>query len=321
MEVNELLKKYQNQQGMIVNISELLNELPKYYSSSEILNIKTQILSHNNQVTLQLQQQIAKIEEQPEYVVKTPKIELPNPITKVKSPGPKREIDVSTYLTALKNAENRQEILNILQKIANNNVLTSIYYKLWEEIIFYKKVLREAQISEDIDYCNCELNNLNNIALIVLNYIEMGKKSRLHTNKIIFLNNNGTNCFLEDLDEIDHSEYPAFDSLLTSIMNGTFNKLRPFYTAGNPIYEIRSVNAHRILCDRLGKDIYIILQGFRKNNASVYENTPDQRYHLYMKQREFLQQLIENNDDNFWKQQEQELKNVWEKLEHEARRK
>ncbi|MBQ9318499.1 MAG: hypothetical protein IJR82_02575 [Bacilli bacterium] len=324
MEIKELLTKYQNQYGMISNISELLSELSQYYSSSEILNIEMQILRHNNQVALQLQKQIAKIEEQQEYIPKIPKIESPTQVTIVKSPGPKKETDVSPYLAILKKAENKNEILDTIRNLSNPNLLTTIYYKLWEEIIFYKKLLHDSNSFEDTAFCNEELNNLNMIVLTVSNYIEMlkkGKNANISTNKIVFLSNNGSNCFLEDLEKIDHSEYPAFDSLLTSIINGTFNKLRTFYTTGNTIYEIRSVNKHRILCDRLGKDIYIILQGFRKNNDFVYEYTPSQRYNLYMKQKEYLKQLIDCNDEEFWKQQEQELKDVWKKLEHDARRK
>lgn len=324
MTIQEQLQKYQNQFGMIINISELLKELKQNYPSSEILEIQKQILNHNNKINATIQNQITKIEKQPEFIPRIPKPESSISQNISKSPGPKIEIDVSTYLNALRSAENQNEILEIVQNIVDTNLLNTIYYKLWEEIIFYKRILCDTNEPEDIEFCNHELTNLNNIVLVVSNYIEIlkkGKSYKLHTNKVIFLNDNGENCFLEDLDKIDHSEYPAFDSLLTSIINGTFNKLRTFYTSGNPIYEIRSVNKHRILCDRLGKNVYIVLLGFKKNNDFTYENTPEKRYLLYMEQREDLKQLIDSNNQTFWEQQEQELKKVWTKLEHDVRRK
>ncbi len=319
----EILKKYQNQYGIIMNINELTIELSRICSHQELIEIEKYILIHNNTIYAQLQRNIQSINSQPIKHIETimePKIMVPEqPIIKSS-----KTLDVTEYITKLRTAKNESELLNIIQSINDHHLLNAIYYKLWEYIIFYKREIQNYQTSiDDKNFCNTELNRLDDIVLTIMNYVQLLEStnaSTIKTNKLVFLKDDD-NCFLEDLRVFDQSEYHSVYSLLSSIIIGTFVRNRTFHTTRNPIYEIRSINNYRILYDRLYKDFYIILCLFKKNNSFVYKNTPEERYKLYMQHQKSLQEQIIYNNQQFINEQFQIQQNVLEALNSKIRRK
>lgn len=318
----ELLKKYQNQYGIIMNIKELTSELSRMCSYQELIEIEKYIFYHNNTIYAQLQRNIQGINDNLQITgpIIEPKVviqELPKPILLKKD-------DVTEYIIKLRTAKNENELLTIIQNITDHQLLNAIYYKLWEYIIFYKREIQDYQAStEDKNFCNTELNQLDDIVLTIMNYVQLLEStnaSTIKTNKLIFLSDD-ENYFLEDLKRFDQSEYHSVYSLLSSIIIGTFIRNRTFHTSGNPIYEIRSINNYRILYDRLYKDFYIILYLFKKNNNFIYKNIPEERYKIYREQQKKWQEQLQSNDKYFINEQFQIQQNILETLNSKIRRK
>ena len=304
MNIEKIINNYINKYGIIIDINKMLNELKKYYSNEQLLIIEKEILIYNNNKYNELNNYINILntnKNNNSIFIPSIKIQDNN-----KSEISGINIDVTNYLDNIIKSKDDIELLSIISKINNNNILTLIKCKLLEYITMYKSELLNNSLSvDDINFLNNEIDNIMDKLNYIINYEKLiNNNTPNNNNKLIFLSNNDNILFLEDLKDIDPSEYHAFYSLISSIIIGTFigNK-SVFINKSQKIPEIRRVNGQRIIYDRISNNYYIILFAFDKNNNHIYKSRLVERYNLYNNIKEEIQLNLLNNNIEYINEQ------------------
>lgn len=131
-------------------------------------------------------------------------------------------------------------------------------------------------------------------------------------NELIFVPTSGGNIrVLDELDHIPSNYYRKFESLFSSIKDGTFKGVKKMQGALEGLAEVRDIpSGSRITFMRLNKNTYAIISAFVKktDNNSGYQKMVENHYQSYLQQEGALKANMDNPEFlELHKQYEQEL--------------
>ena len=307
MNIKVIIEKYKNEFGIITDIDAIIDELDKLYSKEELSVILKEILIYNNKKYDEINKSLRQkkiIQSNTYFYSKKDSILKEEKDNKPNMSG--IDIDVSNYLDKIIKFNDDTDILNIINKISNKNILLVLKCRILEYITYYKKEIINNNSSDEVEFCNNEINRLSNALNYIINFESIiNPNNQLKPkNKLLFLSDNNNILFLKDLEDIDRSEYISFYSLLSSLVIGTFNGNKSVNMPnGNKIPELRRINGQRIIYDKICNDYYIVLFAFDKNNNFIYKSTLVERYNTYIKKKNDIQKLILCNDQQFLREQ------------------
>lgn len=292
MDLESIISNHKNEVGIINDIENLIFNLKNQYTNEEIIIILKEIILYNEKKMKEIKSQINSMNN----VKKQVKIDIKNPPLKKNNENIETGLkaDISNYFNKIENTNEDNEIIAILKKINDNEIINLIKCKILEYITMYKKELLVD--NENSNYYLNEINNLNNKLDIILTFQNsiINDNNQTTSNRIISLNKE---LIYEDIKNLDPSEYKSYQSLLYSIINGTFTGNKPFFISkGKTILEVRNVNGNRIVYDKITDNGYVIIAIFGKNNPFIY-NKVINRMSLYKQVKEELKMKIIESDD------------------------
>lgn len=312
--IESVIKKYSDNNGIITNINDFILDLTTQYENfNEIAIILKEVFKYN-QDRIKEVMKVFENESRKEFI-KERSNKIIDEILVDKSG---LDIDVSELLNKILSIKNNYDLYNTLNSISDTNILLCIKCKILEYITMYKNELLNININnEEKLYYQMEIDNLNNILDCIINYEKSKsfKSVEITQNKLIFLTDKNKVLFYKDLESIDQSEYPAFQSLLSSIIIGTFVGNKCVNKNNFKIPEVRKPNGERIIYDKISNNYYIILYTFCKNNNFIYETELIKRYNLYQELKKKIQEKITNNDIEFLNDQLKIQSEIMKKLE------
>lgn len=331
MDFNDIVKKYGNELGIIINIDRLIDEISNRYSKEELINLLKYIINYNNDIYNIIKTKNS--EKNNSNIQNNQSIVFPNNLKSINSCNNNSSIDnsgnnldVSKYINFILENNNEQEIINILPLLDNidfDNILFSVKCKILEYIFLFKKELMNDDLNvSDKTYYQNQIDLLQFKLNIVKNYHTNIKQNGTITNKrnkLIFLNNNEKILFFDDLKDINDNDYPVVYSLLNSIVYGTFTNPKYFNNNENlkGIFEVRDIKTgQRVMYNRIYQDYYVIIFVFSKDGYqnSIYRERLKNRADIFYNNEETIKTLLKENDSEFINYQSQLQKNILEIL-------
>lgn len=221
---------------------------------------------------------------------------------------PRKKIDITFYLNALKKAK-EEELKPFLDTIEETNKIEIINYL----ILYYLKEKTELMKIIGLEYKEGlldefkeDIKRLDKIIEILIESKEIKIEEQKEENNIMCLTKiNGENIIIDDIENIlDKNPTEAtlkdFKDLLASIIDGTFKGMKSF-TNNNKLSGLREVkqNNARIVFHRLDKNTYVIIYMFIKDcmKDKLYQDTLKSRAELYLAKKEELKEQIKEEKE------------------------
>lgn len=189
------------------------------------------------------------------------------------------------------------------------NIVSRIKLELLKEIHELDILSEEIDLKEDKDFLkeiNIEKTKLFEVIRTV-NYVQNNKKEEQvensidMNNKLIFLETPTGSIYAEnDLYSIPEEYYESFKDLMLSIKNGTFRNVKMLNNNNQTLGGISEVKDFktRIVFDRIGTDIYVIISIFTKkcDNDSLYRDSLVNRVDFYKKNKPYLIEMSHSEE-------------------------
>ena len=285
------IKKYANSYGIISNIDEFMDDLYNNCNNKEVLTILKEIILHNDSRYKEMNNDIDEFNKsqlQVSHVLQ--KEVLPDKKISVKTGI---NYNIGNYMDLLDKAVRENDLIILLNSITDDNIITFLKFKLLEYITMYKKEMITDK--DNYDYYLSEISMLNYKLDYIINYEKIVKSDKIIDNNIIIPLDE--QYFYDDLEKIDPSQYSSYNSMLSSIIIGTFVGRRSFFVSkGFNLYEVRNINGNRIVYDKISDNTYVIISLFDKNNDFTYVQKVINRLHDYNERIKHLKEQIQNNN-------------------------
>ncbi len=277
-------------------------------------------LKQNYEYRLQMQKVLqSEIEKQ---VKEKKSISPPVPVLSKETSfyqGPLIQGDFSTKedfvacLPTLSKEKDFQELYSILFSLAKEK---KMYVELLPSFTEEEQEIAQEEIErlqEKIDWIQEYLNPVSE------EEISIGKEK----NHLVFLETvNGNPCALNDMKskEMKEDVYPSFLTLLQSIENGTFPRLRKLISTLN-FYEVK-LNQSRVLFSRIYENYYCIVACFVKK-SDWQKDLNERKYSLmslYAAQEKAMYHALEEGNSAYLERQQETLEELYQLLSPKGRK-
>lgn len=184
-----------------------------------------------------------------------------------------------------------------------------ILRRIQTEFLREIKEIRDFIANEDLETSEVlELNDDIATLLVKIKAIsdELSKtpeeiaSSTVKENTIVFVPTTMGNIrVLDDMERIPSSYYKKFDSLFTSIKDGTFKGVKKMHGALDGLSEVRDIpTGARVTFMRLDRNTYAIISAFVKKtvNNSGYQKMVENHYQNYRVQEQSLKNNLSNQE-------------------------
>ena len=229
----------------------------------------------------------------------------------------KEEIDY--YYSLIKNLNVDNEFVLKLK-----DILPSVSYSKFDDIVLGINVLLMKDINEIREFIESNsgsfsskdlkefrseiisiserINILKGIKEVLLENVSLNEE-KVNLNRIVFLETSSGNVYaMDDLDNnsVPTDYYEGFLELIKSIEDNTFKNFKFIDGNNNELGSISEVKGfkRRIIFDRVGTDIYVIIGAFIKksDNDKRYRNFLSNRVNTYSKSKDHILKMIHNEE-------------------------
>ena len=280
MNLEDILKEYKNEIGIVMHIDCLCEELKEHYSTEEVIKILKEIQEKNIKLYNQYTEEIEKIDDQIDTCI-IPKLKTIDLTKDTKETIKQEEISYNDeFLKCIELITNDKttDIMPIISEIKDDQSLNTIKCRILEEITLYKKELLKEDDSETIIYYEKQIEILEEKLNTVVNYhanlnISVTPIKKHH---LIFINNGDKNIFYDELKQIDSDDYEAILNLLNLIINNQTHLFKTFTNNDKfrGLLEVRDLyNKYRVVF-KVVNNYYVIISTFYKDcdNNTIYRS-------------------------------------------------
>lgn len=307
--MEEILKKFRDENGFVRDIHGLYKELIKYIEKKDALNVLKKIIEFNKSIINELK----KVNDDLSKIIMSRKDEFEVvEYVKVDKQAHKKleksihdDRDIIFYINYIEEHLEDNKYLNILPKNNDKDSL-KIFFKIINyyksKIEFIQSILSIETNAEDIEYLENELIKIVPIFEKILEYKESIKNVSIEEkesfkNKVSYFINKCTPYIYLDIKDSPES-YDSIIKLINSIEIGTFKNIKSFAGQFKGLFEVRDIsNGTRVIFEINDSGEYCIIGAVlsKAETNSIYKERLMNRYKTYISNKEDTKYYEEEN--------------------------
>lgn len=307
--MEEILKKFRDENGFVRDIHGLYKELIKYIEKKDALNVLKKIIEFNKSIINELK----KVNDDLSKIIMSRKDEFEVvEYVKVDKQAHKKleksihdDRDIIFYINYIEEHLEDNMYLNILPKNNDKDSL-KIFFKIINyyksKIEFIQSILSIETNAEDIEYLENELVKISPIYEKILEYkdsiknVSVSEKESFKNKVSYFINKCIPYIYLDIKDSPE--SYDSIIKLINSIEIGTFKNIKSFAGQFKGLFEVRDIsNGTRVIFEINDSGEYCIIGAVlsKAETNSIYKERLMNRYKTYIANKEDTKYYEEEN--------------------------